>query len=72
MVSIKQIKITLGSIDVIDGDTSTEHLDKAVAELEMASEALNTISVRGRDNLDKLLGCMLGIDMILGKKESDS
>lgn len=72
MASIKQIKFTLGSLDVIDGDTTTEHLDNAVAELEMASEALNTIGVRGRDNIDKLLGCMLAIDMILGKKESDS
>lgn len=71
MTNLKQVRYTLEHIDIIDGDNSTEYIDKAVEALETAAEALNTIAVRGRDNLDQLLGCMLGIDMILGKEESD-
>lgn len=71
MTNLKQVKYTLEHIDIIDGDNSTEYIDKAVEALETAAEALNTISVRGKDNLDQLLGCMLGIEMILGKEESD-
>lgn len=71
MANLKQVKYTLEHIDIIDGDNSTEYIDKAIESLETAAEALNTISVRGRDSIDQLLGCMLGIDMILGKEESD-
>lgn len=71
MTNLKQVKYTLEHIDIIDGDNSTEYIDKAVEALETAAEAMNTISVRGRDALDQLLGCMLGIEMILGKEESD-
>lgn len=71
MTNLKQVRYTLEHIDIIDGDNSTEYIDKASEALETAAEALNTIAVRGRDNLDQLLGCMLGIEMILGKEESD-
>lgn len=71
MTNLKQVRYTLEHIDIIDGDNSTEYIDKASEALETAAEALNTISVRGKDNLDQLLGCMLGIEMILGKEESD-
>lgn len=69
MANLKQVKYTLEHLDAIDGDMSSEYVDKAIEALETASEALNTISVRGRTNLDMLLGIMLGIDMILGKEE---
>lgn len=71
MANLKQVKYTLEHIDAIDGDLSTEYVDKAIESLETAKEALNTISVRGRENLDQLLGCMLGIDMILGNKNEE-
>lgn len=71
MANLKQVKYTLEHLDVIDGDTSTEYIDKAVEALETASEALNTIGVRGKNNLDMLLGCMLGIDEILGREEKE-
>lgn len=69
MANLKQVKYTLEHLDAIDGDMSSEYVDKAIEALETASEALNTISVRGRTNLDMLLGIMLGVDMILGKEE---
>lgn len=71
MANLKQVKYTLENLDALDGDCSTKHIDDAINSLETASEALNTIGVRGRDNLDQLLGVMLAIDMILGKGESD-
>lgn len=71
MANLKQVKYTLEHLETVDGDTSTEYVDKAIEALETAQEALNTISVRGRENLDQLLGCMLGIDMILGNKNEE-
>lgn len=71
MANLKQVKYTLENLDVIDGDKSTEYVDKAIESLETAAEALNTISVRGRTNIDMLLGIMLGIDMILGNEEEE-
>lgn len=71
MANLKQVKYTLEHLDHVDGDCSAKHIDTAIEALETASEALNTIGVRGRDNLDQLLGVMLAIDMILGKGESD-
>lgn len=69
MVTIRQIKEALINIEAISGDTDTKYLDAAISSLEMAQEALNTIAVRGRKDVDALLGCMMGIDMILGKEE---
>jgi gamma-glutamyl phosphate reductase len=68
MVTLYQIKDSLESIEPCDGDASTKYIDDAIESLKMASEALNTISVRGRSDVDKLLGCMMGIDMIIGKE----
>ena len=71
MANLKQVKYTLEHLDAIDGDTSVKYIDAAIESLETASDALNTISVRGRESLDMLLGIMLGIDMILGKDEKE-
>ena len=71
MANLKQVKYTLEHLDYVDGDCPDKYIDTAIEALETASEALNTIGVRGRDNLDQLLGVMLAIDMILGKEESD-
>ena len=71
MANLKQVRYTLANLDAIDGDKSTLYVDKAIESLETAKEALNTISVRGRENLDQLLGVMLGIDMILGDDQKE-
>ena len=70
MVSLKKIKETLASIETIDGDNSTEYLDKAIENLETAVEAMQTIGVRGKDNLDKLLGCIIGVGILIGGEEN--
>ena len=71
MVTLYQIKDSLESIEPCDGDASTKYIDDAIECLRMASEALNTISVRGRSDVDKLHGCMMGIDMIIGKEDGN-
>ena len=69
--NLKQVKYTLENLDIIDGDNNIDYVDKAIESLENAAEALNTIAVRGRDNLDQLLGIMLALDMILGKDQKE-
>ena len=69
MANLKQVKYTLEHLDSIDGDKNTSYIDSAIESLETALEALNTIGVRGKESLDELLGCMLGIEMILGIEE---
>lgn len=71
MANLKQVKYTLENLDIIDGDNNTVYVEQAIASLENAAEALNTIAVRGRENLDQLLGIMLALDMILGKDQKE-
>lgn len=71
MANLRQVKYTLENTDVVDGNTSTQYIDEAIKSLETASDALNSISVKGRENLDKLLGIMLALDMILGIDEKE-
>lgn len=71
MANLKQVKYTLENLDIIDGDNNTVYVEQAIASLENAAEALNTIAVRGRENLDQLLGIMLAIDMVLGKDQKE-
>ena len=68
MVSIRELKFALENLDVIGGDKGIEHVDSAIESLKIASDALNTVSVRGRANVDALLGIMFAIDMIIGKE----
>jgi hypothetical protein len=69
MITLRDIHTALERLDAVDGDTSTEYIESAIDSLETASEALNTIAVRGRANVDALLGIMMGIDMLLGKED---
>jgi len=71
MITLRDIHTALERLDVVDGDTSTEYIESAIDSLETASEALNTIAVRGRTNVDALLGIMMGIDMLLGKGDAN-
>ena len=68
MVSIIEIKRALESLECESGDKGLEHIEAAIVNLELANNALNTVSVRGRQSVDALLGCMIGIDMIIGKE----
>lgn len=71
MVSLIEIKLALDGIQKESGDDcTTKYIDEAIERLKTAQEALNTISVRGRHDVDALLGCMLGIDLIIGEENN--
>jgi len=67
MVSLIEIKLALDGIQKGSGDDCAKYIDEAIEKLKTAQEALNTVSVRGRHDVDALLGCMLGIDLIIGE-----
>ena len=69
MIDLLAIRDALQALDIIDGDNSVSYIDTAIESLETASEALNTIGVRGRANVDKLYGIMLALDMVIGKRD---
>jgi hypothetical protein len=69
MVTLFEIKNALEHIDAEDGDTDVSYIGNAISSLKTAQEAMNTISVRGRNNLDALLGCMMAIDLIIGEEK---
>ena len=67
MVSLIEIKLALDGIQKESGDDCARYIDESIEKLKTAQEALNTVSVRGRHDVDALLGCMLGIDLIIGE-----
>lgn len=70
MVSLIDIKLALEDIQKESGDDCVEYIDRAIEQLKTAQEALNTVSVRGRHDVDALLGCMLGIDLVIGEEKN--
>lgn len=66
MVNLKQVKVTLANLGV-----SSEKVDEAFSALEALLKELDTISVQGRDTIDQMLGCMMGIEQILGVDEQN-
>ena len=68
MVTIYEIRNALENLDAESGDKGIEYIDEAIANLQAAEQALNTVSVRGRVAVDALLGCMMGIELIIGKE----
>ena len=66
MVSLKQILAALVSLNVDKG-----HIDNAIAELSALLAELDEVEVKGRQNLDTLLGCILAIEAIVGKEAAD-
>lgn len=68
-VNLLKIKNALVKIkgDGWDGHT-VNYIDDAVNSLNKLKESLDDVSVKGRDNIDALLGCMVGLDMIIGEE----
>ena len=69
MVSLNEIKNALDGIHTESGDDCARFIDEAIERLTTAQEALDTVSVRGRHDVDALLGCMIGIDLIIGEEK---
>lgn len=62
MITMKQIIPALISLGV-----SAEHIDLAIAELRGLLSELDELEVKGRQQVDTLLGCMMAIEAIIGK-----
>ena len=64
MITLKQIIPALISLGV-----SAEHIDLAIAELRGLLSELDDVEVKGRHQVDTLLGCMMAIEAIIGDKK---
>ena len=63
MITLKQIIPALISLGV-----SVEHIDLAIAELRGLLSELDEVEVKGRQQVDTLLGCMMAVEAIIGKE----
>lgn len=63
MVTLKQLIAALITLGV-----NTEHVNLAIDELTKVLADLDEVEVKGRQNVDTLLGCMMALDAIIGKE----
>lgn len=49
-----------------DKDVILEQLSSAIDALEDAVKCMDELTVKGRDNVDTLLGCMMAVEAIIG------
>ena len=66
MITLKQLIPALACVGV-----DAEHIEKAIAELNALLAELDEVEVKGRQNVDTLLGCMMGLESIVGKEDAD-
>lgn len=64
MITLKQLIPALACVGV-----DRAHIDKAMDELCALLGELDEVEVKGRQNVDTLLGCMMALDAIIGKEE---
>ena len=71
--SLKQIIDALETLCVLDGDKAPIllKLDEARQFIKTALQDMDSLSVQGRGALDTLLGCMMGLESIVGKEDAD-
>ena len=70
-INLLHIKYTLENTRTADDDgISVEQIDNAIADLKEALAMLETITVKGRDAIDKVFGCILAIEQIIGDTEN--
>lgn len=67
MANLKQLKFTLNNLGIESGK-----VDIAISALEEVSESLEKITVQGREAIDQMLGCMMGIEQIIGNEEQSN
>ena len=66
MVSLRQLIPALACVCV-----DRTHIDKAMDELCALLAELDEVEVKGRQNVDTLLGCMMALDAIIGKEDAN-
>ena len=69
-ISLLKLKAALEKIDGDGWDGKTiNYVMDAMDSLKALNESLENVSVKGRDNIDVMLGCMMSIDSIIGEEE---
>ena len=63
MYSLTQIREALNGLNL-----PTQHIDAAMESLFGLLGDLDDVPVKGRANLDTLLGCMLAVEQIIGEE----
>lgn len=72
MGSLEQIKLTLRNIKTTDMKAlSMENIEAAIQALESELACLETVTVQGKENMDKLLGVIITIEAIIGKDKKE-
>lgn len=66
MFSLIQIRAAVESLNA-----ETVHIDRATRALEEALDSLNQVAVKGRQDVDTMLGCMMALEQIIGKEDEN-
>ena len=69
-VSISNLTFSINNFQMVDGDVSEilSSLYKAKEELNKAKALMETITVKGKEPMNILLGCILAIENMTGDK----
>lgn len=73
MVTIKQVRSAIENLIQYGGnkDAVLECLDCAIDAVKNALSGMDELTVKGRDNVDTLLGCMMAIEQIVGEDKNN-
>lgn len=66
MITLKQLIPALLSLGV-----GVEHIEAAIDELRGLLAELDEVTVKGRQQVDTLLGCMMALEQIIGKENNN-
>lgn len=71
MITLRQIYSAIDSLKCNgDKDATLEQLSSAIDALEDAVKSMDELAVKGRDNVDTLLGCMMAVEAIIGDEKN--
>ena len=67
-ITIVNIRNSIEKVEIADGDKESiiNELSKAREHLDSAYSGINNLSVKGKEAMDVLLGCILAIEQIIG------
>lgn len=65
MVSLLKVKAAAYELGV-----DINSIENAIVDLKDFLDDLNDVSVKGRDNVDTLLGCMMAVEQIIGDEKN--
>lgn len=64
-ITLKQLIPALITLGV-----SAQHIELAIDELRGLLAELDEVEVKGRQNVDTLLGCMMALEAIIGEQKN--